>query len=108
MAQTNFKKAISEYKVSVKKMIPAASFFVFGSVAKKKTNPDSDVDMIVVSSSFQTMSGMDRLTLLSKLRVGAARKVPMDIIGFTPQEMKDLKKSKNFYWKGIFSEMQKI
>jgi len=39
------------------------------------------------------MSFIKRLQLLSHARVGSARKIPMDILGYTPAEAKKLARS---------------
>ncbi len=54
---------------------------------------DSDVDLIIISSDFKKLAFMDRLVLLSKLRKSKlTRSVPMDIIGYTPEEFENIDK----------------
>ena len=106
MARKQFLQAIKEYKQAVQKRFPLDGFFIFGSFATGQQKKDSDVDVLVVSSSFKPLSGMERLTELSLLRSGAARKVPMDIIGVTPKELAFLKKEQNPFWKQILKTMR--
>ncbi|MBI5701106.1 nucleotidyltransferase domain-containing protein [Candidatus Saganbacteria bacterium] len=68
--------------------------FLFGSFATGKTHKDSDIDFIVISPDFKKMQFMKRLELLSHIQ-GAdpvTRSVPMDIIGYTPEEFKNIDK----------------
>ncbi|HAZ28391.1 MAG TPA: hypothetical protein DCY48_01285 [Candidatus Magasanikbacteria bacterium] len=108
MVKKTVEKALAEYKSLVRREIKDPIFFVYGSVATGNIRTDSDIDLIVVSSSFHTVNGMKRMEWLSRLRRGSARRVPMDIIGFTPEEFKSIRKEKNMYWKDIIKTMRKV
>ncbi|MFH1259063.1 MAG: nucleotidyltransferase domain-containing protein [Elusimicrobiota bacterium] len=68
-----------------------ASIFLFGSYATGKMRRDSDLDLVVISANFKKVDFMQRLILLSHAQ-GASkitRSVPMDVIGYTPEEFKN-------------------
>jgi len=75
-----------EGKINVKKVI------LFGSAARGKMHRDSDIDLIIISPDFNKMEFLERLILLSKLREGMKKSVPMDIFGYTPEEFEKLSK----------------
>jgi predicted nucleotidyltransferase len=81
---------IEEYALELKKRIEISQIILFGSAARGKMTKDSDVDLIVLSNSFRNMDFIKRLQLLSHARMGKARRVAMDILGYTPQEAKEL------------------
>jgi len=56
-----------------------------GSHATGKSREDSDIDLIIVSDDFKNMDIWKRLCLLGRARIGIKR--PMEIIGFTEEEL---------------------
>jgi|GEM_PF-475890 predicted nucleotidyltransferase len=74
--------------------IKVKGVFLFGSYATGQAHEDSDLDFIIISPDFKNMHFMKRLELLSHVQ-GAnplTRSVPMDIIGYTPEEFKNIDK----------------
>lgn len=65
---------------------------LFGSAARGEMHRDSDVDLIVISPDFRNMEFIDRLVLLSRLRRGMRVTAAMDILGYTKEEFKKLRK----------------
>lgn len=68
--------------------------FLFGGYATGNIHNDSDLDFVVISPDFKKMDFMKRLELLSHTQ-GAdeiTRSMPMDIIGYTPEEFKNIGK----------------
>jgi predicted nucleotidyltransferase len=57
---------------------------VFGSHASGQAGSGSDLDLLVVASSFEGMDLWERLSLLGRARAGIVR--PMEILGITPAE----------------------
>lgn len=59
-----------------------------------KVNKDSDLDFIVISPDFRKMQFMKRLELLSHVQGvdPITCSVPMDIIGYTPNEFENIDK----------------
>lgn len=91
--ENNLKKIISEYIKGFPSEINIEGVFLFGSYATGKIREDSDIDLIIISSYFNKLAFIDRLVLLSKLRKGKlTRSVPMDIIGYTPEEFENIDK----------------
>jgi len=89
----NVKKVIKEYLKYFPKNLRVKSIFLFGSYATGKIRKDSDVDIIVISPDFEKMSFIKRLELLSCLRRSKiTRSIPMDILGYTPEEFNEIDK----------------
>ncbi len=87
------KKIVKENVKDFPQSIKIDGVFLFGSYATGKANEDSDIDLIVISSDFKKMAFMKRLELLSRLRKSKlTRSAPMDIIGYTPEEFKNIGK----------------
>lgn len=85
---------IKKYLEHVPRDIRVEGVFLFGSHARGMAKEDSDIDFIVISPDFGRMDFMKRMELLSHVQ-GAdsiTRSVPMDIIGYTPKEFKDIDK----------------
>lgn len=95
MAKNRIKsrQIIKEYAYELKKRIKISKIILFGSAARGKMNEDSDFDLIVLSDTFKKMSFIKRLQLLSHARTGNVRKIPMDILGYTPAEARKLSQS---------------
>ncbi len=110
MARTTFKekKIISAYQKSLEPYLRLDGVFVFGSTARGERTSSSDLDVIVLSRDFKKMSFMRRLRLLNRLRSGPALHVPMDIIGFTPDEFKSLKTSESPNLRRVYHEAKKM
>lgn len=90
----NPKKIIDVYLKNIPKNIRVKGIFLFGSYASDKVSKDSDLDFIVISPDFRKMQFMKRLELLSHVQ-GAdpiTCSVPMDIIGYTPNEFENIDK----------------
>lgn len=86
------KKIIKEYSRDLEKIIPINKVILFGSIARGKYNQDSDLDLIVLSDAFGKISFMKRLELLSRARGRKHVKMAMDILGYTPEEFKEMPK----------------
>lgn len=88
------KKIIEKYLKNLPKNIRVEGVFLFGSYATGEVRDDSDLDFIIISSDFEKMPFMERLILLSHAQ-GAKKEtslVPMDIIGYTPNEFQNIDK----------------
>ena len=55
---------IKSFAEELKKEIPVQKIYLFGSYAKRIPAPDSDIDLIVVSSSFAKGSYMSHMQYL--------------------------------------------
>jgi predicted nucleotidyltransferase len=75
-----FKKALESLNIQVEQLI------LFGSHAAGTAREDSDIDLIVISSSFADKSYWERIDILSE----AIYKVfaPIEASAFTPEEWK--------------------
>lgn len=83
---------IKEYITGLKERIRINKVILFGSAARNALKKNSDLDIIVLSNDFKKISFLKRLELLSHARTGNSRQVPMDIIGYTPEEFNRLSK----------------
>jgi len=75
-----FKKALESFNVQVDKLI------LFGSHAVGTAHEDSDIDLVVISSSFSDKNYWERIDMLTE----AIYKVfaPIEASAFTPDEWK--------------------
>ncbi len=88
------KKVIKIYLKHIPSNIKVKGVFLFGSYATGKIHRDSDIDFIIISPNFKKIDFIKRLELLSHVQ-GASkitRSVPMDIIGYTPEEFREIDK----------------
>lgn len=84
---------VKEYLKDFPPNIKVKGVFLFGSYATGRIRDDSDLDIAVISSDFKKIPFIKRLELLSKLRKSkVTRSMPMDIIGYTPEEFKNIDK----------------
>lgn len=81
------KPIIDLYLKELKKVIRPQKVIVFGSYAKGKATPESDLDLVVISQDFADFSPDKRFSLLFQARRHPkTRKIAMDIFGYTPKE----------------------
>ncbi len=64
------------------------SIALFGSALHGNMSPDSDIDVIVISSDFSKLDLFDRARLTMKAETETLKKfkVPMDVINLSPRE----------------------
>lgn len=91
--KNNVKKITEDYIKNFPPNIKVKGVFLFGSYATGKIREESDIDIAVISPDFKEIPFIKRLELLSKLRKSKmSRSAPMDIIGYTPEEFKNIDK----------------
>ena len=87
MDRKQIEKVIRIYLCDLAKKIKIEKAILFGSAARGKIRKDSDIDLLVLSSSFANLPDDQRFDLLYTARNNeATQAVPMDIFGLTPQE----------------------
>ncbi len=82
---------ISRYKQELKNLgINVEKIILFGSYAKGKPQPESDIDLIVISDDFKNLNLRERLEILGL----AAGKVfePIEALGYTQEEIESEEK----------------
>lgn len=85
------KDIVKEYIEHFPSNIKVKEVFLFGSYATGHAGPESDLDLLIISSDFRKINFIKRLELLSSFRVSkATRNIPMDIIGYTPEEFEKI------------------
>jgi predicted nucleotidyltransferase len=60
---------------------------LYGSHARGEAGPDSDIDLVVISSDLARWPALERLELLSRLTAGLG--APLEVLGYTPDEVRD-------------------
>ena len=85
-AGSQIREIIKQYKESLRNCgIEVERFILYGSFARGNPREDSDIDLVVVSESFQEMDLRERLEILG---IGAARIMkPIEAKGYTPKEI---------------------
>ncbi len=87
MDRKKIDRIIKIYLAELSKKIKVERAVVFGSAATGKLNRDSDVDLLILSSSFAKMKTDKRFDLLYTSRTDPlTQNVAMDIFGLTPKE----------------------
>ena len=93
MDKTGFqvRAIIKQYKDSLLKCgVKVERFILYGSFAQGNPRQDSDIDLVVVSDSFQKMNLRERLEVLG---IGAAHIMkPIEARGYTPKEIESAPK----------------
>ena len=102
------KKIAREYGNSIASAVHIDGLMLFGSSARGQMKEGSDIDLIVLSRDFARMPLMRRLQFLNCARRGSALWVPMDILGFTPDEFRALKKSESPNLRGVYRDARKV
>ncbi len=87
MARKNVLRIINLYKNDLEKKINVDGIILFGSSATNKTNKDSDIDLLVISSKFASLDSDERAKLLVLAREHPKTwEIGMDIFGVTQEE----------------------
>lgn len=86
-------KITEQYLNNLQKIFQIEKAIVFGSAAQGKMSRNSDIDFLVISPDFKGKSFLKRFMILSRNRQGEARKIAMDILAYTPEEFKKLRKN---------------
>ena len=86
-AGSQIREIIKQYKDSLLKCgVQVERFILYGSFAQGNPREDSDIDLVVISESFQKMDLRERLEVLG---MGAARiMMPIEAKGYTSEEIK--------------------
>ena len=89
MVQTKLITQLKKFKIELSTEIPIAQMILFGSQAYGKPHPDSDIDLIIVSSKFKKKKSYERALGFRKYW---HLNYPVDFLCYTPQEFKKLSK----------------
>lgn len=74
--------------------------YLYGSQASGKAHSGSDVDIVLISKDLEKFPPLKRLELFG--RIAWKCTTPVEIIGYTPDEVKD-KKGKSIFWDEVLS-----
>jgi predicted nucleotidyltransferase len=64
------------------------SIAVFGSALTNTMGPDSDIDLIIISSDFagKNIHARAKMTMVSEMKTLRKFMIPMDVLNLTPEE----------------------
>lgn len=85
-------KIVRSFAKDLTSQINVEKVILFGSASRNQMTYDSDIDVIILSPDFKKLDFIQRLQLLSRARKGDARKIPMDILGYTEEEFSKISK----------------
>ncbi len=90
MGTKKIRPVIKIYKGELAKSIKLTKVVLFGSFAKGTASEDSDIDLVVISPTFENMTVEKRFDILLHARKHPlTRRTSMDIFGVTPEEYKN-------------------
>lgn len=83
-------KTVKSYlRELAKRNINVERVILFGSYANGNPREDSDIDLAIISSSWNNKSLYNRLITLGRAMWGMG--MPMEVLGYTPEEYKNAK-----------------
>lgn len=79
------------HNLLLQKGIDVSKIIIFGSYAKNKTTPDSDIDFIVISKDLQGKDIFERVKLTCGVHRALVKKIkkPADIMYYSEKEWKN-------------------
>ena len=81
------KDIIKDYKDELRRHnIRITKAILYGSYAKGRPKPYSDIDLVIISPDLARFAPLRRQELLAQLTMNID--VPLEVIGYTPQEFK--------------------
>ena len=88
--KSQIKKIISKYQTKLEELgIEVSKIILYGSYAGGRPKEYSDIDIIIVSPTFNKMDIFERQEILSRAHHDFGE--PIEPIGLTPQQMKEEK-----------------
>jgi len=78
---------------------------LFGSYATGTARPDSDIDLVIISSDLKRYDFPERLGMLSRATLHSSG--PLEVIGYTPEEVRG-KEGKSIFWDEICSSGREV
>jgi len=100
MDKTTVTAIISFFKTELQqKGVKLRGIALFGSQLTGTSNPDSDIDLIIVSDNFQDKTIFERSDITMDTEIKALKKynMPMDILKMTNEEFNQGIQNKRFY-----------
>lgn len=95
----NLNAIVKDYvKTLESKGIRVEKVILYGSFARNMARPDSDIDLVIISSDLKRFDFPERLEFLSKATLYIS--APLEVIGYTPEEIRN-KKGNSIFWDEI-------
>lgn len=96
---SHIKRVVADYVAVLESLgIHVQQVILFGSYANGKPRPDSDIDLVIISKDLGRFGFPERLSFLSRATLDIS--APIEVIGYTPDEIKG-KKGKSIFWDDI-------
>ncbi|MCM8779349.1 MAG: nucleotidyltransferase domain-containing protein [Candidatus Omnitrophica bacterium] len=93
-------KKLDLYVEEITKKINPQCIILFGSFAKNDFNEASDIDLVVIADFKEGF--LERIKLL--MDINDHYKLPLEPIGYTPQEFREMKERKNSFIENLSRE----
>jgi len=90
---------IDAYCKEVARKLKPETIILFGSFAKDDVNEGSDIDILVISNFKENF--LDRIKVLLDLN---RFKIPVEPIGYTPEEYAKMKKERNSFYEEVIQD----
>lgn len=97
----NFKKIAEELvELFRKNKVSIERLYLYGSQARGTARSDSDIDIVIISRDLDKFQPLERLELFG--RIAWKCSAPVEIIGYTPNEVKG-REGKSIFWDEVLS-----
>jgi predicted nucleotidyltransferase len=100
--ETQARDMILEIVDKIKKEYQPSKIILFGSYAYGQPDRDSDVDLLIVKDTSERF--IDRLVAVTRITSDPKRLIPLEVIVFTPEEVREKLKSGDQFLREILSK----
>jgi hypothetical protein len=98
---------VNQYLITLsQKGIPILTAYMFGSQAKGNAGPNSDIDLIIVSTAFRGMPLWKRWEVLGDVLAEVLE--PIEVRGYAPEELDQAQEQKGSFLHEILNETETI
>lgn len=98
---------VNQYLATLsRKGIPVLSAYLFGSQAKGNAGPNSDIDLIIISTAFSGMPLWKRWEVLGDALAEVLE--PIEVRGYAPEELDQAQEQKGSFLHEILNETETI
>ncbi|PIT93802.1 hypothetical protein COU00_02420 [Candidatus Falkowbacteria bacterium CG10_big_fil_rev_8_21_14_0_10_43_11] len=87
------KKSVNHYIKKLNDVIQLNGVLLFGSFAYGNPNKHSDIDLVIISPDFKKIKFGERMQWLHEQRDEISDAIPMDLVGYTPEEFRSVAKN---------------
>ena len=106
-ATNRVNEIVNQYLTTLsQKGIPVLSAYMFGSQTKGTAGPNSDIDLIVVSTAFRDMPLWKRWEVLGDALAEVLE--PIEVRGYAPEELDQAQEQKGSFLREILTEAETV